>query len=276
VRAVIRAIIGLCPGFVRVIQAHRSILVKKYSALGNRYWVLPFEDSIQGGDVVRLCSGAASDGVLIGARVCENFSLRIFNADGSEAKISGNGTRIFAAHLARLGHVATGTAFPIMTPHGNVLCTVHRFTGQNYDVSADLEICSCETAYTWHLDGKTPLMGYRVDLGNPHFILSPDDSRAHATLLKHVAQSPNWVPTAANVHLLQMVDARNIFVRSWERGVGPTASCGSGACGCAFVAHHFYGYRAAIGVHMPGGDLGVKVFGRRVTIRGPIKFEQGM
>jgi diaminopimelate epimerase len=245
--------------------------IGQYSSLGNRYWVLPFGNLIKGDDIIRLCSGCVADGVLVGTQTHENFFLRIFNADGSEAKISGNGVRIFAAHLAKLGLITMGETVPIIALSGSIPCIVHGVAHGIYDVSANLKISSCEASHIWQLDAQTPLTGYRVDLGNSHFIIASDSPRGQRLLLEHTAKNSNWTPVSINVHMLRVADTHNIHIRSWERGVGPTTSCGSGACACAFIARNFFDCQLAITVHMLGGDLEAKISGSSVTIRGPIK-----
>jgi diaminopimelate epimerase len=189
----------------------------------------------------RLCARNTSigaDGIEFLARPAKGeFFLRLFNADGSEAELSGNGTRCVAAWLAQsegLKHVALGT-------HGGVrTCRVIEATGHIYLIESEMGVPRVMPR-TIELPGVGDVAGAMVNVGNPHFVLfveSPDFSAhglAWQQLGERIATSPLF-PHGTNVEFVQIRSQHEIAFRIYERGCGPTTSSGTGTCASSAAA----------------------------------------
>ena len=185
----------------------------------------------------RFHTGIGSDGlVLIGSSEKGDFSMRIFNADGSEAKMCGNASRcigkyVYEAGLTAKRDIALDTLSGIRRLHLDVDADnrVNRVT-VDMGVPSDIHplTLGCEApAHT----------GIAVSMGNPHLVLFVDrvmeiDLAAVGPRLEHHPHFPDRV----NVEFAQVIDARHIRMRVWERGSGVTQACGTGACATAAAA----------------------------------------
>jgi len=157
--------------------------------------------------------------------------LRLFNADGSEAELSGNGTRCVAAWLAHsegIHQVALGT-------HGGLrTCRVVQASGASYLIESEMGIPRVMPR-TIELPGIGDVAGATVNVGNPHFVLfvDRDDFGAHGMawqqLGERIANSPLF-PHGTNVEFVRIHSPEQIAFRIFERGCGPTTSSGTGTC----------------------------------------------
>ena len=213
--------------------------------------------------------GIGSDGlIMIGKSAIADFSMRIFNADGSEARMCGNGARcvgkylhdkgltdkteirletlsgikILKLHLAKDGTVDTvtvnmGQGLPLKVNHGS-----GTLVGEKLNVGEGPTVCSA------------------IDMGNPHLVMFVKDAeKAHVSEVGPFMEHNAMFPDRANIEFAQVLDRGHIRMRVWERGSGITFACGTGACATA-VASAMQGYTDADGcdVIMDGGTLNVK------------------
>ena len=163
--------------------------------------------------------------------------LRLFNADGSEAELSGNGTRCVAAWLAHsegLSDVALGT-------HGGLrTCRVIECTPPIYLIETDMGIPRVMPR-TIVIPRIGEIPGAMVNVGNPHFVLFTDaeDFSAHGfpwqQLGAKIAASPLF-PHGTNVEFVRILSPTEIAFRIYERGCGPTTSSGTGTCASSAAA----------------------------------------
>lgn len=201
----------------------------------------------------RLCDRRASIGA-DGLLVVESSSIaharmRIFNADGTEAEMCGNGIRCLARYLDEAGE---GSALAIETGAGIIeTCVTAREPEYLVRVAMGLP----------HYQPRA--LGLRdasfVDLGNPHVVLvrrSFDEIDLVQTACG--LQRSSVLPEGANVHVVLVEDERTLHVRHWERGVGVTQACGTGAVACAASAIVLGLARSPVDVHVPGGCLVVE------------------
>ncbi len=201
----------------------------------------------------RLCDrrgGIGADGLLViaSSRIAE-VAMRIFNADGSEAEMCGNGVRCVARYLDEAGE---GAALGVETLAGVIQTRVVAREPQ-YLVCVAMGVPRFEAAA---LDVASARV---VSLGNPHVVLSPaalDDVDLVATAIA-LQRSPE-LPQGANVHSCVVENDRTLRVRHWERGVGLTQACGTGAVACAAAAIAMGRTRSPVEVHVPGGVLVVE------------------
>ncbi len=166
-----------------------------------------------------------------------DFFLRLFNADGSEAELSGNGTRCVAAWLARSEgrqNVALGT-------HGGLrTCHVVEAAGSLYLIESEMGVPRVMPR-TIALPVVGNVAGAMVNVGNPHFVLfvETEDFSAHGhswqELGAKISTSPLF-PHGTNVEFVRVLSPSEIAFRIYERGCGPTTSSGTGTCASSAAA----------------------------------------
>ncbi len=213
--------------------------------------------------------GIGSDGlIMIGRSDIADFSMRIFNADGSEARMCGNGARcvgkylhdkgltakteikletlsgikILKLHLGQDGMVDTvtvnmGQGLPLKVNHGS-----GTLVGEILNVGEGATVCTA------------------IDMGNPHLVMFVKDAeKARVDEVGPFMEHHNMFPDRANIEFAQVIDRKHIRMRVWERGSGITFACGTGACATA-VASAMQGYTDPDGcdVIMDGGTLTVQ------------------
>ena len=189
----------------------------------------------------RLCArntGIGADGIeFLDRREGGELFLRLFNADGSEAELSGNGTRCVAAWLAHsegLREVALGT-------HGGVrLCRVAKSEGARFEIESGMGVPRVMQR-TIVVDGVGEVAGAIVNAGNPHFVIFVEsaDFSAHGLHWQELGARISTSPLFAhgtNVEFVKLLRAGEIAFRIYERGCGPTTSSGTGTCASAAAA----------------------------------------
>jgi diaminopimelate epimerase len=246
----------------------------KYQALGNDYLVVeePESASIAPGLVRRLCDrhfGVGADGVLVPGAAADgaDFSLAIWNPDGSSAEKSGNGLRIFARWLFDRGRVGS-EPFTVATRGGRVRCRVHE-GGARIAVEMGRAVFAGPDETLGLADG--PVRATVLSLGNPHAVLLLDEvSPALARRLGPQLETHPRFPARTNVQLAQVLDRRTLRLEIWERGAGYTLASGSSACAAAAAAVRAGRCDGDVTVEMPGGSLAVRVGADdEITMEGP-------
>lgn len=234
----------------------------KYEGSGNDFIVLDVAriEDFDPKTVPLLCDrrlGIGADGVLLvlppkdqsaGAR------MLVLNADGSVPEMCGNGLRCVALHLARTRD-DTQASVLVETDSGTRACSVRRGGSGAAEVRVDMGIVRVLERGRLLLAAEAIDVAV-VDAGNPHAVVFRDDPRADLPRLGPQIALHSFFPSGTNVELVRQrgPDAFDVFV--WERGVGPTLACGTGAC--AVVAEAFASglvTTAAVTVHLPGGAL---------------------
>jgi diaminopimelate epimerase len=238
------------------------VTFEKWQALGNDYVILeeaalPFE--LTASRIRKLCAphtGVGSDGVLLLAPADEPgfvARLRIFNPDGSEAELSGNGAREAVMYLRRHGwtnadtfsiHTAAGEMRPTIT--GPSTCTIDMGRAQVGD-AGELEA----GGQRWRYQALT--------VGNPQCAVAVEDPDAlDLQAVGPPIESHPSFPNRTNVSFFAEVEPGVIRARIFERGVGETLSSGTGATGAA-VAYVLRGGDSPVTVRLDGGELEVEV-----------------
>lgn len=210
----------------------------------------------------RLCDrveGIGADGLLVVLEAPGHAGrMRVFNADGSEAESCGNGIRCVARYLAERG---AGERFTIAIAPGVVEAQIVAWEPE-FLVRIDMgkptmpqggsELEAAVLGQTWRF--------FSVDVGNPHAVIFVDDVEAVDLLsLGAQLQRHPLFPSGVNVHAAQALDRHTLRVRHYERGVGLTQACGTGAVACAVAAIAAERAQTPIAVHVPGGELKVNV-----------------
>ena len=227
--------------------------------------------------------GIGADGLLVlgpGAAGAD-CTMTLFNADGTQAEMSGNGIRCLAWVAVARG-VATGRVLTVDTAAGRrrVDLEPDPVTGRLRHATVDMGAVTFEpadipfegpsaldVAATYH--GVT-YHGDAAGIGNPHLVLLVDDVAAarvtqHGPHLEHDRR----FPAGTNVEFVAPAGPDTLVMRVWERGVGETLSCGTGACVAAAVAHRRGLVARHVTVQMPGGFLDVEL-GTTVRLGGPV------
>jgi diaminopimelate epimerase len=251
---------------------------EKYEGLGNDFLVVDVrdEDEVDSARAVSLCDrrlGVGGDGVLLvlPARTPGAAArMRVINADGSVPEMCGNGIRCVAIHVARRqGRAAV--ELRIDTDAGPRLCQVED-AGHAGMVTVDMGEVRVLGERTLDVEGMPESLTV-ADVGNPHAVLFGSFTRDEVVRIgPRVATHPSF-PRGTNVEFARAVDGR-IDLVVWERGVGITLACGTGACATAAVAcaKGLANHGAPIEVHLPGGPLEVTVQANGMTtMRGPAR-----
>ncbi len=253
----------------------------KAHACGNDFLIVSEEDAA-GHDRAelarRLCArntGVGADGVEFfrWTGICAgHISLR--NADGSEAEISGNGTRCVAAWMALKMDARAGDEMRIETDAGSRVCRVEKVGAggiNTIEIGADMGAPQFAPR-TVRLSGGMPISGVEVSIGNPHFVVGVNDAgfsidgSAWQTIGEKICVLPDF-PQRTNVEFLRVVNLREIEIRIFERGVGPTLSSGTGACAAAVAALAFQGCQSPLRVVAPGGEQTVEWCGAGTELK---------
>jgi diaminopimelate epimerase len=247
---------------------------EKWQALGNDYVIieaeaLPWELTAE--RLKRICDphfGIGSDGILLLERLDDADAvaeLRIFNPDGSEAELSGNGARQAALYVHRHGWTDAET-FTIRTVAGPVTptitsprtCTMR--IGQASTESDDYPSGAPDGRGSLSADGRDWAFQH-VSIGNPQCAIEVTDGLEELDLaaIGPGIERHELFPNRTNVSFFR-VDRDRVRARIFERGVGETLSSGTGASGAA-VAAHLRGATSPITVVLDGGELEVEIAG---------------
>ncbi len=216
--------------------------------------------------------GAGSDGmVYISPSDTADFRMRIFNADGSEAKMCGNGIRCVGKYVYDKGYTDK-TCLTVETLSGLRRLKMHLAAGKVRSVSVDMGKAKVSEERTLTADGK-PFVGIPVSVGNPHFVIFVDDAeKAPLRSAGPIIEKHPSFDDGVNVEFVQVLERDTIRMRVWERGSGVTMACGTGACAAAAAAVKcgFCSFNEPIRVILDGGKLEITVSADyEITMTGP-------
>jgi diaminopimelate epimerase len=234
----------------------------KYEGLGNDFVVLDLADESEFDprSVPALCArrlGIGADGFLLVLPPRDPGSaarMRVVNADGSVPEMCGNGLRCVALHLASARR--SGDAdLVIETDSGPRLCSVSRGAPGEASVEVDMGLVRVQEKRRIALDGIVAEVAI-VDAGNPHAIVLRCEPPAGLDVLGPQISRHASFPNGTNVEMMAMRGAE-LEVVVWERGVGRTSACGTGACAAVAQACRDGLVRSGEPTHvrLPGGIL---------------------
>lgn len=200
-----------------------------------------------------------------------NFFYRIFNADGREVAQCGNGARCVAKFVRDAGLWTSATCcFETHTRFIETECLANHEIKVNIGIPcfdpADIPLIFPERQTQYALKEIGPTFA-ALSVGNPHAVISVEDINAAPllTLGPRLEKNPAF-PEHCNVGFMQRIDQKSIALRVWERGVGETEACGSGACAAAAVAIAQQGCTSPITVKLRGGELTVEWAGEGTAL----------
>jgi diaminopimelate epimerase len=226
-------------------------------------------------------TGVGADGLILltpgddGA----DLTMILHNADGGIAEMSGNGIRALAWAAAAAGYdgdaltVDTGagrrTVEVTRDRHGAVVHAVVDMGPVTFDPAAIPVDAASPFDLTAEVHGVT-YHGDAAGMGNPHFVCVVEDvDQARVTQHGPRLEVDARFPRRTNVEFVAPDGAGGLRMRVWERGVGETMSCGTGACAAAAVAHRRSLVGSTVAVQVPGGTLTVEV-GDTIRLGGPV------
>jgi diaminopimelate epimerase len=217
----------------------------------------------------RICdrhNGVGADGVewLFPAQDAD-IHARLINADGTDAEISGNGTRCVAAYLVNGGGQEK---LMIRTGAGVKQCDLVSRNGSCFEFEMDMGKPQVDDDFSLKLTFGE-VQGMPVSMGNPHYVIfvkefAPDWQAEAAEIGRH----PGF-KQGVNVEFVRVTSDHDIEVRFYERGVGETQSSGTGSCASAVASIASGRAHSPLNVHAPGGAQVVRWTGENVFLRGP-------
>ena len=259
-----------------------NIIFEKYQGNGNDFIIIDTRgnevfNNFKSKDIIdikKLCDrqfGIGGDGVIfIKESVGNNFAkMIIYNSDGSEAQMCGNGIRCLVEYIHRSNkETINSSEYRIETKAG---LKIAQYNDGEITVKMGKPILDTNqiptTIDTKHNNLPSYLFkesnfeqqGYAVGMGNPHLIFFIKDiNKISLSLLGPIFENNKLFPEKTNVHFSQIIDRDNIKVRVWERGAGPTLACGTGACAVHVAAFKLGLCNSETTINLPGGNLKIK------------------
>lgn len=203
-------------------------------------------------------TGIGSDGlVLIGASQNADFSMRIFNADGSEASMCGNASRCIGKYLYEYG-LTSQNVIKLETLSGIKILKLRIVEEKVKSVTVDMgipdeirEVCFTEKTF--------PQKATALSIGNPHLVVFVDDiTTIDLPTIGPQLETHSLFPGRTNVEFAQILPNGTIRMRVWERGSGITMACGTGACATAVAAAYHQKAGRTSDIIMDGGTLSIE------------------
>lgn len=223
---------------------------------------------------VRICdrhNGVGADGVeWMYPHPTADVEIRLINNDGSEAEISGNGTRCVAAYLCAEGKKEK---VAIQTGAGLKICNLTAKSGPVYEFEAKMGEAVISPELIIRLEetnlGTSEVRGIPVSMGNPHYVVFvPDCPSTWREQAASIQRCSSHFPHGVNVEMVIADGKHDVSVRFFERGVGETQSSGTGSCASAVAAIATGHVGSPVRVHTPGGLQTVRTEGNCVYLRG--------
>lgn len=251
-----------------------------YQNFGNDYLIydcMKNEYELKPEDIRSICSrrfGAGSDGILVGPTpIFGRMGVKIYNPDGSEAAISGNGLCIFAKYLKDAGYVVK-KEFTLQTQSREVTIHYHNEEAKEVTISMGKLYCGQTKEQGTGIDAGrehhseyVPVeyngrkyQGTCVWMGNLHCIIPMEEvsKTAVCEIGRKLEQSERF-PDGINTQIIRIGDKNNLYTEVYERGAGYTLASGSSCCAAAGVAYQLGLIDPCVYVHMPGGTLIVRI-----------------
>lgn len=209
--------------------------------------------------------GVGSDGLILAEKSSEDrFRMRMFNPDGSESEMCGNGIRCLAAFLQEEG-LTTKREILVETGAGDL--TLH--IKDSGDVTVDMGLARLTRGEIGMQGEPTEkflsqpirianmeFFGTAVSMGNPHLVIFVDDvEKIPLEQWGPALEHHTLFPERVNVHFVSVLTPAHLRQRTWERGAGATLACGTGACASAVAAFLDGHTGREVTVSLPGGNL---------------------
>ena len=243
----------------------------KASACGNDFLLI--DGALAPADIGaftrRICDrheGVGADGVeWMHPHTSADVEIRLINADGSAAEISGNGTRCVAAYICA---EQRAEKISILTGAGLKTCMLTARRDGEYEF--EMEMGSAEVWPELAISlGDGVVRGIPVSMGNPHYAVFVDEFPQDWKVLAARIQDSGQFKHGVNVEFVKAGSPRDLNVLFFERGVGETQSSGTGSCASASAAMATGRAQSPVRVHAAGGTQTVRKDGSKIFLRGP-------
>lgn len=253
-----------------MIPGVRTIPFVKACACGNDFLLI--DAALAPPDIAdftrRICDrheGVGADGVeWMSPHFSADLEIRLINADGSSAEISGNGTRCVAAYLCS----AQGKKrIAILTGAGTKICSLTARRDSEYEFEIEMGKAEVSAALALSLPSAA-VRGIPVSLGNPHYVVFVSDFSSGWQARAREIQGHSHFPVGINVEFVVVKGKHDIEARFYERGVGETLSSGTGSCAAAVAAMSSGLAESPVKVHAMGGTQTVRWERNEVFLRG--------
>lgn len=210
--------------------------------------------------------GVGADGVeWMSPHFTADLEIRLINADGSPAEISGNGTRCVAAYVCS---TQGKERVSILTGAGTKVCTLTARRDSEYEFETEMGKATVDPELVVRMS-KGEVLGIPVSLGNPHFVvIVPEFTRNWQSQAAEIQKLPQF-PEGVNVEYVVVDSKFDLRARFFERGAGETRSSGTGSCASGVAAMSTGRADSSVKVHAPGGTQMVRRQGDNIFLRGP-------
>jgi len=253
--------------------AFRTIPFVKASACGNDFLLIdaalaPPDPAAFTRLICDRHDGVGADGVeWMSPHFSVDMEIRLINADGSQAEISGNGTRCVASYVCAM---QGKERISILTGAGTKICSLTSRRDSEYEFEIEMGKGKVEPAHALEVRSGE-VRGIPVSMGNPHFVIFvPEFSRGWQSQAEEIQSSPQF-PEGVNVEYVVADSKFDLRARFFERGAGETQSSGTGSCAAALAAMSTGRADSPVRVHAPGGTQTVRNVGDTVLLRGPAR-----
>lgn len=245
----------------------------KASACGNDFIIIdgqyaPADAAALTRSICDRHEGVGADGVeWLFSAADADIDARLFNADGREAEISGNGTRCVAAYLRSQ---QPRDKFLIRTGAGVKTCVLTSQSDNEYEFETAMGKPQIEAELVLKLSFGE-VRGIPVSVGNPHYVMFVNEFvHGWQSAAAEIGGHPDF-PRGVNVELAVVQDSKNLRVRFFERGVGETQSSGTGSCAAAIAAISAGKASSPVRVYASGGTQTVRSESGGLFLRGPAR-----
>jgi len=227
--------------------------------------------------------GIGSDGmiVILNSDICD-FKMRMFNLDGSEGKMCGNGIRCFSKFVYD-HHLTDKTYLEIETLGGIKKVWLNVVDHHVQSVTVDMGEPIIETSKIPCLFEKETMIDEAIEvsgreyyvtsvsMGNPHTVLYVDDLDFDISVLGKQFETHPLFPESVNTEFVVKVDRAHLKMRVWERGSGETLACGTGACAVMYASYLNGFCDEKVEVELIGGKLHIEYKDGRIYMSGPAR-----
>lgn len=262
-------------------ESKRTLEFVKYHGIGNDFIMVNNLDArepiITPAEAIRLCdrhTGIGGDGVIFVMRDNDNYQMRIYNSDGTEPEMCGNGIRCVAKFLAEVEKATAPKSYKVLTLAGYMILELREDGQVCVDMGPPyLEAAEIPTKLAAKgevvkaplvVDGKTWLVTC-VSMGNPHCITFGEEGGEELNVdalplekIGPVFEHHEMFPARTNTEFVEVISRTHLKMRVWERGAGATQACGTGACALVVAGVKEGRAERSCTVDLPGGPLEIE------------------
>ncbi len=256
-----------------------KITASKHHGLGNDFLIAlaPWR-ALHATDAIAWCDrrrGIGADGLIMAEPLAPDlWGMTMWNSDGSQPEVSGNGLRCLGQALAMNAGAGQDSHFDVRTEAGiRSLDVAKDRRSDQAKVRVDMGPATplAQVSERWADLGIVVERQAGVGIGNPHLVALVDEAASYDPRVFGPVLEADY-PNGVNIELIDIPDPANIRFVVWERGAGMTQACGTGACAAAWAARQWGLVEPEVQVHMPGGSATIEVVDRAESEGGPTVF----